>query len=205
MFCKNSKKKRKIEEPQIIIGQCDDDDNAEITTDRNHIFFYCDVNTKNCLELNRRILALEEKMTGLKNAYRIKKDPVICIHINSFGGSVFDAMSTIDTIINCSVPVHTYIEGCAASAATLISVVADKRFMGKHAHMLIHQLSSGFWGTMREFKDEMKNNKKLMKMIVDIYLEHTDVDKEKINEILEHDLWWSSKKCLKLKLVDKVL
>ena len=42
--------------------------------------------------------------------------------------------------------------------------------MGKHAHMLIHQLSSGFWGTMREFKDEMKNNKKLMKMIVNVLM-----------------------------------
>ena len=204
MFCKNSKKRKRVE-PKNNTNDCEDDDNGEITSDRNHIFFYCDVNTKNCLELNRKIMELEEKMRGFKNAYSIKKNPAICIHINSLGGSLLDAMSTIDTIINCSVPVHTYIEGCAASAATLISVVADKRFIGKHAHMLIHQLSSGFWGTMREFKDEIKNNKRLMKIIIGIYLEYTDVDKEKINQILEHDLWWSSKKCLKLNLVDNIL
>lgn len=201
MFKNSNNKKRKF----TPNNDCEEDDSGEISTDRNHIFFYCDVNTKNCLELNKHIISLSDKLSSVKNKYGMDEEPVICLHINSLGGSIFDAISTIDTILNCPIPVYTYIEGCAASAATLISVVGTKRFIGRHAHMLIHQLSSAFWGTMREFKDEMKNLKKLMKIIINIYLEYTSVNKNQLENILEHDLWWSPKKCLKLNLVDEIL
>lgn len=202
------KRKRK---DTTLDDDCDEDNNAPISVDRNHIFFYCDVNTKNCLELNKNIIAVSNKLLALKNQYSGPEDDeanesmVVKLHINSLGGAIFDAMSTIDTILNCPVPVYTYIEGCAASAATLISVVGEKRFMGKHAHMLIHQLSSVFWGTMADFDDEMKNLKKLMKIIKKIYCKHTSVPKASLDKILKHDLWWSAKKCLRLKLVDKIL
>lgn len=74
------------------------------------------------------------------------KNIPIYLHINSFGGSLYDAYAAVDTIKNLRVPVYSIIEGCAASAGTIISVVCTKRFIGKNAHMLIHQLSSSMWG-----------------------------------------------------------
>ena len=85
-------------------------------------------------------------------------DPIpIKLHIQSDGGEVFAAFSAVDTIQKCKVPVETIIEGCAASAATIISVAGSRRFITPYSHMLIHQISSGFWGKMHEFEDEMKN------------------------------------------------
>ena len=55
--------------------------------------------------------------------------------------------------------------------------------------MLIHQLSSGFWGKHNEFKDEMKNQKKLMKVIKKIYQEHTNLSEEALNYLVEQK--WS--------------
>ncbi len=42
------------------------------------------------------------------------------IYINSNGGDVFAAIPLIDAITNCTIPIHTYIEGIAASSASLI-------------------------------------------------------------------------------------
>ena len=53
----------------------------------------------------------------------------IYLHINSFGGSVFASLATIDSIRNCKYPVVSIIEGAAASAATLISVVCHERII----------------------------------------------------------------------------
>ena len=108
-------------------------------------------------------------------------------------------------IRNSKIPVVTIVEGCAASAATMISVVGHERYITKHSHMLIHQLSSEFWGKMEEIKDEYGNLKKLMKIIKKIYLKHTNISSEKLDKILKRDIWWRSKKCLKLGLVDKIL
>ena len=70
--------------------------------------------------------------------------------------------------------------------------------------MLIHQLSTIFWGKMHEFDDEIKNLENLMKMIKDIYKEHTEVPINKLDEILKHDLWWDADKCKEFKLVDDI-
>ena len=176
---------------------------GHITSIDNHIYFYSEVTKKNMYELNKEIRYVSQKMLEQKKKYNIK-NPVIYLHINSFGGSIFAAMATVDTILDCPVDIHTIIEGCAASAATLISVVGKKRYMRRHSHMLIHQLSTVFWGKMDEFEDEMDNLKRLMDLIKGLYNEYTKVPKKKLNEILKHDLWWDADYCLEVGLIDEI-
>ena len=72
-------------------------------------------------------------------------------------GSGGHAKSCIDLIENLNTPVYTYIDGFAASAATLISVVGKKRFITKNSLMLIHQLSGSDTGKFYELQDQMTN------------------------------------------------
>lgn len=83
------------------------------------------------------------------------------IYINSIGGEIFAAIPLIDAIKNCTIPVHTYIEGIAASAASLIYMAGHKRFITKNSFMLIHELRTGVQGKYSEIMDE-KNCDKLM-------------------------------------------
>jgi len=85
--------------------------------------------------------------------------------------------TTVDRISTCKVPIHTYVEGIAASAATLISVCGKHRFIGKTGVMLVHQLRSWCGGTHENFKDEAKNLEMLSDKIQKIYLEHTKFTK----------------------------
>ena len=175
-----------------------------ISSDDNHIYFYSEVSKKTVFELNKEIRIVTQKMLDVSKRFTIKPPPIY-LHINSYGGSIFAAMSSLDIIKHNEVPIYSIIEGCAASAATLMSVVASKRFIRPNAHMLIHQLSTVFWGKMNEFDDEKKNLDKLMNLIKGIYKDHTKVPVKKLNEILKHDLWWDSKTCLKNELVDNIV
>jgi ATP-dependent protease ClpP protease subunit len=131
--------------------------------------------------------------------------PPIYVYISSFGGSLFDGIAAMDSICLCKSPVYTIISGYAASAATLMSVVGKKRLMTENSFALIHQLSSGFWGKYEEFKDEMKNNEKLMDMIYRIYKKHTKINKTDLQTLLKRDIWWDSAECLKQGLVDEII
>ena len=71
--------------------------------------------------------------------------------------------------------------------------------------MLIHQLSSGLWGKYEEMKDDMKNCDRLMDMIREVYLEHTNIPKKKLDGILKHDLWFDAEQCLEYGLVDEII
>ena len=178
-------------------------DKTDVSTHKNHIYFYCSVTKKSCLKLNMQLKEISQRIID-NGQNHLNKDRYIYLHINSFGGSVFAALSTIDTIKNLRIPVISIIEGGAASAATMISVVCSYRIIFKNSFMLIHQLSSGCWGKMNQLEDEMENLKKLMNRIKLIYKENTKIDDNLLDDILKHDLWWDSRKCKNEGLVDEV-
>ena len=192
----------------ILGGGGDDDEkesdkNRKIERDSNSIYFYSEVNRNSIYELITLINEAEEENYML--AFKLKIDPIpIYLHISSYGGSVFDAFTAIDVIKSCKIPIYSIIEGATASAGTLISVVCKKRFIRPNSYMMIHQLSSSFWGKYNEITDEVKNLNEIMEKLKDIYKEHANIPKQELNEILKHDLWLNSDKCLKYSLVDEI-
>jgi ATP-dependent protease ClpP protease subunit len=71
--------------------------------------------------------------------------------------------------------------------------------------MLIHQLSTGFWGKYSEFEDEKQNLDLMMTTIKNVYKKYTEVPMEKIDEILKHDLMWDAETCKTLGLIDEII
>ena len=170
----------------------------------NRIYFYSAVDRARILKLNKSIHNLGISLTHRAMHTNSKPLP-IKLYINSYGGSVFASFAAVDYILNSKVPVETIIDGCAASAATIMSVVGAHRTMHKNSFMLVHQLSSGMWGNFRKLKDDMENCELLMKKIKEIYKVHTKIPKRKMDEILKHDLWWDSSTCLKYGLIDEII
>jgi ATP-dependent protease ClpP protease subunit len=176
---------------------------TSIRTEKNHIFFYTEVNRDSIHELIETLREMEGYCTQMKRQMNLKKVPIY-LHINSYGGCVFSALNAIDYIQSCQVPIYTVIEGAVASAGTLISVFGKKRYMRPNAHMLIHQLSSSCWGKMTEIEDEYINLKNLMVKIRAIYAERTTIPKKQLRRVLKHDLWYNVDECIENGLVDEV-
>jgi len=179
-------------------------ENNKVQVGRNRIYFYSEVSRPKNLELNKNIATMSN--TLYNRGQSLQTDPGrIFLHINSFGGSVFAGMSSVDYILNSKVPITTVIDGCAASAATIMSVVGHHRVMHKHSFMLIHQISSAMWGKFEEMKDDMKNSELLMETIIKIYEEHTRIPRSELENILKRDIWWDAKTCLDYGLVDEII
>ena len=179
-------------------------DNNKVQIGRNRIYFYSEVTRAKNLELNKNIATMSNTLYNRGQSLQVDSGRIF-LHINSFGGSVFAGMSSVDYILNSKVPITTVIDGCAASAATIMSVVGHHRVMHKHAFMLIHQISSAMWGKFEEMKDDMKNSELLMETIIRIYEEHTRIPRSELKEILKKDIWWDAKTCLDYGLVDEII
>ena len=190
------------EGPSMAAGGSDSD---KVSAEYNKLYFYSGVTQQHNLQLNKLLVSTAQKLITIQNTYLFEDPAKIYLHINSYGGSVFSGFSSVDYIRTSPVPVVSIIDGCAASAATIMSVVAKERYIHEHSFMLIHQLSSGMWGKFEEMKDDMKNNELLMKKIIGIYEENTKIPKSKIAQILKRDLWWDAKTCLKYGLVDDII
>lgn len=180
------------------------EENLDVEESNNDIYFYTGVTKKSVFELNKKLASTASNLVNISNALNIEV-PQINLHINSGGGSLLDSFASIDYIRKCKAPVHSIIEGSAASAATLMSVVAKKRSITKHSFMLIHQLSAGMWGKFESMKDEMNNATMFMDVINDIYSKHTKIPKNVLKDILKRDIYMDAKTCLKYGLVDNIL
>lgn len=171
----------------------------------NRIYFYSEVTTESVLQFNRKLKEIDN--TNLSEKYKKEMDfhIPIYININSLGGEIFSGLSAMDNINQCKSPTVTIVDGACASAATFLSIAGTKRMITKHSTMLIHQISTMWWGSYKEFKDEIKNLDLFMNIIKGIYLSKTKIPEKKLNEILEHDLFFDAKTCLKYGLVDKII
>lgn len=179
-------------------------DNEDVELVNNSIYFYVGVSKQSVLNLNKNLKKASADVIYTASLLDIEV-PDIKLHINSDGGSLLDSFAAIDYVRNSKAPVHTIIEGTAASAATLISVVAPKRSITKNSFMLIHQLSGGMWGKFESMKDEIQNCNVFMDKITEIYTQHTKIPKNTLKEILKRDIYLDSKTCLKYGLVDKII
>ena len=181
------------------------DKNNVVETTNNRIYYYSEVSRQKILVLNKSLRSLNDNLLNQAQLLSLDDPASIYLHINSFGGSVFAGLAAVDYVKSCEVPVITIVEGCAASAATLFSVVGAHRQIRNNSFMLIHQISSGMWGKYEELKDSIDNCDLFMQIIKDIYNEHTKIPKKKLNEILKHDLWFDAETCLEYGLVDEII
>jgi len=169
----------------------------------NHIYFYSNVSTKSILELTQLIKKLTKDLLVLNVQYNT--DVEIWLHINSGGGDVFAILSCIHLIENNKININTIVEGQACSAATILSMIGKTRQITENSYMLIHNISSGFWGKMHEFEDEIKNLKLLTKDIRKMYTKYTSIKIKQLDQLLKKDLLLHAKICLSYGLVDEII
>jgi ATP-dependent Clp endopeptidase proteolytic subunit ClpP len=174
-------------------------DDSTISTFSNHIYFNDEINNNTAFKLNNALRLMETKLKSLN----IDNIPIY-LHLTTNGGIIHSAFNIIDCMNSITLPIYTVIEGFVASAGTLISVCGEKRYIGKNAYVLIHELRSGVWGKMSEIEEEMTNIKKIQEHLMNIYLEKTKIKRKKLNRILKKDIEWNAYEALEFGIADEI-
>jgi ATP-dependent protease ClpP protease subunit len=169
----------------------------------NEILFYGDINQENSLEFVENFKQLEIDLLK-KKAELIGYEPHIRIHIMSGGGDVFAGLNMMNVLERSRIKVVTIAQGSCCSAATFVFLGGSERRIGKNAYILIHQISTAFWGNFQELRDEMKSTKKMMKMLKKMYLSKTEIPERKFKRLMKKDIYLTPSKCLKYKIAHVV-
>ena len=125
--------------------------------------------------------------------------------------SASDQVLTAHTLVTCrglqseGITIETEVCGYCASAAVDILLVGSRRFMGRHAYVLIHQLSQDIGGTFKTLQAEMRDAKRLMKQDRKIYREYANIPQGILDKLLTEDINLSARKCLKYGIVDELI
>ena len=144
----------------------DNNDETITTTHGNKIYFYDHISKKSVLNLFIEVEKLTNKLTHESQLYGF--EPIIELHIHSDGGDLYAGISAYDILQKNTIPIHTIIEGEACSAATLLALAGEKRYITEHSMILVHQLRTWFSGKHNDLQDELKTSDKLMKTLSNI-------------------------------------
>ena len=163
------------------------------------IFIYSDIGYDWWEDKSTAQLFAEE----LKNLGDISS---IDLHINSNGGDVFDGQAIHSLIKNHKGFVTAYIDGLAASIATVIAMGADKVIMPKNAMMMIHNAWTGLYGNANDLRKMADDLDHINDTIVNTYLAKVKdkTDEATIRDLMDKGSWLNAEECLSLGLCDEV-
>lgn len=183
------------EAPPLLMGRNDI---------KGHIYFYEQITQASAFRLISQLHALDEKYQKEKANFTGTYEPVICLHLNSFGGEAFASFAIANRIQTLRTSVECVIEGVAASGGSLIACACDSTFMLHNSVMLIHQQSTWFGGTHEQFKDEAKLQNILIEQLVAFYKSHSNLEEAEIREMLKHDFWMDGKEAYSKGFIDGI-
>lgn len=115
----------------------------------------------------------------------------INVHINSGGGSVFGGIAIYNILKRYNAEIIVYVEGLAASIASVIAMAGDRIVIPANAQMMIHKPSSITWGNADDMRKEADILDGCQKVILNTYMQHTKegVTPEQINELINAETW----------------
>jgi ATP-dependent Clp protease protease subunit len=163
------------------------------------VFFHGEVNAVMCDTVVAQLLFLEAE----------NPEAPISMYIKSPGGSVYDGMAVYDVMQYIKSPVHTFVNGLAASMGSFIAQAGEPghRYLLPRAVTMIHQPSSGTRGKVSDMEIDLMEGLRIKKEMTELYAYHNSrgVTVDKFKELLDRDKWLTAPQALELGLADHIV
>jgi ATP-dependent Clp protease protease subunit len=120
------------------------------------------------------------------------------VYINSPGGYVFDGIAIFNAIRAFDGPKTTYVDGVAASIASIIALAGDQVVTNEGAMWMIHDPMGGVmsFGTAAEIEDDARKVtqalRKVRENLVDIYVSATGLSAADLSSWMTSETWMTA-------------
>lgn len=137
--------------------------------------------------------------------------PSVNIYLSTYGGDIYDMLAIYDEIrkLTSEYIVNIYCCGKVMSAGTIIMLAVDleHRFAYANTTFMYHTLSGWAVGKMKEMEENVEENKRLHKIMWNIYKENTSIPEDKLNDIYKckKDWYISAEQAKKYKIIGKII
>ena len=141
--------------------------------------------------------SFQKELAGIKASQ-------IDLHINSPGGEVFDGITIYNLIKQHPANVTTYIDGLAASIASVIALAGDKVVMAENALFVIHNP----WGFAMGDATEMRRTADLLDKIggslITAYTAKSGQEAHDITAWMDAETWMTAKEAQEWGFIDEI-
>jgi ATP-dependent Clp protease protease subunit len=139
------------------------------------------------------------------NALSEIETDVINAHIQSYGGEVFEGITISNLFKQSEKTINIYIDGIAASAATIIALGGDKIVMPANTQFMIHNPWTYAVGNADELEKVVNQLRKTEDSIIATYMEKFVGTEDELRELLEAEEFLTAEEALAYGFADEIL
>lgn len=125
------------------------------------------------------------------------------LHVNSGGGSVFDAFAIMTALKNHPAKVTAYVDGLAASAASYLIAAADEIVMSEVAWLMIHNASGLCLGNAADMDKTADELRRIDAAIAAIYEKRAGTGHDFAADMAD-ETWYDAAAAVEVGLADRI-
>lgn len=113
----------------------------------------------------------------------------IDLRINSPGGDVFDGIAIFNRLKQHKAKINVYIDGLAASIASIIALAGDEIYIGEGALFMVHLPWTWAMGNRMDLDNTVNRLLDVEEQMIGIYSKKTGMGRSEIKSMLEAETW----------------
>lgn len=133
------------------------------------------------------------------------KAPHIDVRINSVGGSVFEGNAIYNALARHPGRVETYIDGIAASIASVIAMAGQKIHIAANAFLMIHNPHGVVWGEAADMRKMADTLETIRGSLVGTYARRTGQDMSQIEAWMDAETWFNAEEAVEQGFADEIV
>lgn len=174
--------------------------NFEKTSEKNaDLYIYGDITSYEWSEKDVSAWGFKQELEELGELAELN------VHINSYGGETFQALAIYNLLVKLSAQVNVYIDGIAASSASIIAMAGNKVYMPKTALMMIHNCWTCVLGNAEELRKTADDMDKIKEAYKAAYLSKVKISEKKLDELLTNETYLTAQECLEMGFIDELI
>lgn len=142
---------------------------------------------------------------GFRKALDKVTAPRLALHVNSPGGDVWDGIAILNALIQHPAHVTAYVDGYAASIASVIVMGADEVEMGLGAQLMIHDASTVAWGNTADLQAAADLLDKVSDNIAGVYAARTGQPAAHWRELMRAETWFNADEAVDAGLASRMV
>ena len=128
----------------------------------------------------------------------------LTLRINSPGGSVFDGVAIYNALKRHDAAITVWIDGIAASIASVIAMAGDEVVMPENAMLMLHDPAGLVIGTAADMRAMADALDKMKAGMVAAYRDKSGRDNAEIEALMAAETWLSAQEAVELGLADRI-
>lgn len=126
------------------------------------------------------------------------------VHIHSPGGDAWDGIAIFNALRNHKAKVKTYVDGIAASAASVIALAGEEIVMGPGTQMMIHDASTYTYGNADQLREDADWIDKQSENLAGIYATIAGGEAASWRELMKAETWYHAQEAVDAGLATSV-